>query len=200
MADSDLVVVEALSAAWTRIRREDERIPAVVIDIGPRRSSSCTSVGWAGHSSGSQLPVLCLNLRPAGTNLTGREAMAWLLHQAGHALAGTGKSSEGRFHPEAYRQAAESLGLAVMRKTSGGTGWSETSLPTSAVSRYKPQIQKLDRALTKWTPTEQVNDARDSRNPDTALCSCGRKIRIQRSTLAVAPVICGRCNQEFRLV
>jgi hypothetical protein len=200
MAESDQEVVDALAAAWARIRR-DKRVPKVVIDIGPGRSSSCTSVGWGESGSGDQPQVLELNLRPDGLNTTGPEVMHFLLHQAAHALAPPSPSTEGRYHGVEFRDAARKLGLEVKRAPGrGGTGWSETTLDDQA--RYAPEIRALARALRRWEPTVQPKAARSSsRNPPVAVCQCSppRRIRVSETTLRRGPIKCGICRHEFTL-
>jgi hypothetical protein len=39
-----------------------------------------------------------------------------------------------------------------------------------------------------------------NRNPASAACPCGRKVRVQQSNLDQAPIICGRCGGAFALL
>jgi hypothetical protein len=102
-----------------------------VIDIGPGRPSSCTSIGWG------EVPVIELNLRPGGSRLTAADVLAYFLHHAAHALAGPETASEGRYHAYAYQAAAEELGLDTGKYTT--LGWKNTSPTEDTVALYGPK-------------------------------------------------------------
>ena len=198
VAETDVPVLAALTRAWERIRREDDHIPPVVIDLTPGRGSSCSSIGWA-----DDVRIMEINLRDGDQNLTGRRVLELLLHHAAHAVAGPVSSAEGRYHNQHYRSAATSLGLeaALPGTASTGSGWSNTSLARGAVTRYQPEIAALDRALQRWEPTEQAKTRRDSRNPALAMCSCvpPRKLRVRQKTLALGAITCEICQNPFSL-
>ena len=197
VAASDRQVHQVLIRAWDRLRAEDARIPPVVVDLTPGRPSSCTSVGWLDDPA-----ILEVNLQRDGRNLTGPEVFQWLTHQAAHSIAGPVKASEGRYHPITYKKAAEALGLDATRDE---TGYGVTSLASGTRTRYRSEIATLDRALQKWTPTEQVKATRESRNGVVLECSCmpPRKIRIRGNTddpefaAKITDIRCERCGVLF---
>ena len=162
VADRDGQVARALSRLWERIRAEDSHVPEITVDLTPSRSSSCSSVGWDSD------PIVALNLQRDGTNLTGRELLLYLLHTAAHGVVGTVTASEGRFHPEAFRDAAAGLGLDV-EYSGRGLGWDRTSLARGTVSRYRAEVDQLDRALKSWAP---VAVRKGNRGPVRLVCSC----------------------------
>jgi hypothetical protein len=57
---------------------------------------------------------------------------------------------------------------------------------------------QLGRSLSRWQLSGPV---KTNRNPSLAECLCDppRKIRVNEKTFAIAPIICGRCGQQFTL-
>jgi hypothetical protein len=194
---TDEPVLSALDRAWARLRNEDTAIPDdLVFDLQPGRSSSCGQIEF------DTLPVMILNLAPswdgekeslAEHKLTGAQIAQLLLHHAAHALAGPTTSQEGRWHSEAYRDAAQRLGLAVER---GGNGWNKTSLARGSVTRYRPEIAALDRAMAQWEP---VVARKRKRGAVSLRCSCTppRVLSASGGTAAVGRITCGYCGGEF---
>lgn len=193
VADTDKAVQAAIQRAWDRLLADDPRVPGVVIDLTPGRPSSCTSVGWRDNP-----PILQINLKPDGPNVTGAELLEWLLHQAAHGITGPVTGQEGRAHSTKYRDAAESLGLQVDRDP---TGYGATELAQGTRTRYRTELAALDRALARWEPTRQVKASRDSRNPVPYICSCDppRRMRMQAKTFDLGQVTCEICGQAFEL-
>jgi len=203
----DDAVLRAIERAWAKVRVDHARVPAAVFEIGPGRESSCISVGW------DQLyPVIQVNLMPDGRKAKGSQLLERLLHQAAHALTfepGRPVSSEGRWHGQSFRAAAESLGLAAEpvsdRSKVTGSGWSETSLERGTVTYYRPEVDSLDRALARWEPNRVPKAERaDSRNGVVLACSCAppRKIRLRGSpdSVNVTGIRCEICGKHFEPV
>jgi hypothetical protein len=189
--DRDEAIVQALMRAWQRIREEDPGVPPVTFYLTSGRPSSCATASWE-----EEQPVLRINLQHGGENLIGAEIMTWLLHHAAHASAGTTASSEGRWHSEAYRDAAQALGLTVEK---GPTGWARTSLARGTVTRYRAEIAAIDRAMRTWLP---VTARKRGREPEGLRCSCDppRMIRASAGTARKGPITCGVCGQPFEPV
>jgi hypothetical protein len=203
----DDAVLHAIERAWARVREQEARIPAAVFEIGPGRDSSCNSVGW------DQLyPVIQVNLMPGSRKAKGFQLLERLLHQAAHALTfepGRPVSSEGRWHGQGYRMAAQSLGLVAEpisdRSKVTGSGWSETSIARGTLTRYRPEIDALDRALARWEPTTVPKAERtNSRNGVVLACSCAppRKIRLRGrpDSVNVSGIRCEICGKHFEPV
>jgi hypothetical protein len=56
----------------------------------------------------------------------------------------------------------------------------------------------LDAALQLWRHAErQLGQAATSHNLLACSCACGRKLRVSRTTLEQAPIICGSCKERF---
>lgn len=185
-------MLDALKRAWDRMIAEDSRVPHVLIDLTPGRPSGCASVGWL-----NEVRVLQVNLRSGDQNRSAAEVMGWLMHQAAHGIVGPVPGQEGRAHGSAYRSAAAAIGLEA---DGGITGSGSTRLSRGSLTRYRNEISALDRALARWNPTPHVKAARNSRNPVLAACPCGRKIRVQKSTLEDDAIICGKCGGTFEAV
>jgi hypothetical protein len=54
-------------------------------------------------------------------------------------------------------------------------------------------------ALVLWRRAERTSPAGPgrSRNALACTCACGRRIRVARSVLELAPILCGACAQPF---
>jgi hypothetical protein len=54
-------------------------------------------------------------------------------------------------------------------------------------------------ALVLWRRAEQASTAGPgrSRNALACSCACGRRIRVARSVLELAPILCAGCGQPF---
>ncbi len=78
-------------------------------------------------------------------------------------------------------------------------GWSATSAPEPTVARHVGVLAELAAALVLWRRAEQANPAGPGRscNALASSCDCGRRIRVARSVLELAPILCGACAQPF---
>jgi hypothetical protein len=77
-------------------------------------------------------------------------------------------------------------------------GWSATSVPDPTAARYAQVLAELAEALVLWRRAEQANPAGPVRNALACTCACGRRIRVARSVLELAPILCGGCAQPFQ--
>jgi hypothetical protein len=63
---------------------------------------------------------------------------------------------------------------------------------------YAGQLEELAAALVLWRRQEhRIGTGTRSRNLLAASCGCGRRIRVAKTTLAQAPILCGACTQPF---
>jgi hypothetical protein len=61
------------------------------------------------------------------------------------------------------------------------------------------KIEELATALVLWRRQEHRSGTGPrSRNLLAATCSCGRRIRAAKATLAEAPILCGACQHPFQ--
>ena len=124
-----------------------------------------------------------------------------LLHEAAHGLAQArgiqDTSRQGRYHNHRYATLARELGLEVTSVQP--IGWSATTVPDTTAAAYAGQLEDLAAALVLWRSQEhRIRSGPRSRNLLAATCSCGRRIRVAKTTLAEAPILCGACAQPFQ--
>jgi hypothetical protein len=198
------VLVAALERAWTQIRRRHPQVPEVVMAVA---SGSVGRRGELklGHFADRRWRVATTQ-RPelfvGGEGLAAGpvEVLGTLLHEAAHGLAATrgvqDTSRQGRYHNRRYATLARELGLTV--GTAGGRGWTATAVPAETEAVYAAAIDDLARALVLWRRAEHPGGRKRAGNLLAAVCGCGRRIRAARSTLAQAPVLCGRCGGPFQ--
>jgi hypothetical protein len=197
-------VVAALEAAWTAIRAHHADVPQVVVILGAGSEARRGLFKW-GHFAAARWHVAGTN-RPEvlvsgeGLRRGPREVLATLLHEAAHGVASTRKlqdtSRQGRWHNRRFATLAGELGLQVTQDPK--TGWSQTQLTDQLAGRYADQLTRLGAALRLWRHAElQIGTSTTSRNLLACSCACGRKLRVARSTLEQAPILCGACEEPF---
>ena len=198
------VLVAALERTWAAIRARHPQVPEVVMAVA---SGSAGRRGELklGHFAERRWTVATAE-RPelfvGGEGLAGGavEVLGTLLHEAAHGLAATrgvqDTSRQGRYHNRRYAALASELGLTVQR--AGARGWTATQVPTDTEAAYAAVVDDLARALVLWRRAEHPSGTKRSTNLLAAVCGCGRRIRAARSTLAQAPVLCGRCGGPFQ--
>jgi len=197
-------VVAALEDAWTTIRGHHADVPQVVIILGAGSEARRGLFKW-GHFAAARWHVAGAN-RPEvlvsgeGLRRGAHDVLATLMHEAAHGMANTRKiqdtSRQGRWHNRRFATLAEELGLKVTQDQ--GTGWSQTHLTEQLAERYADQLTGLSSALQLWRHAElQLGTPTGSRNLLPCSCACGRKLRVAKSTLEQAPIICGACQEPF---
>jgi hypothetical protein len=130
------------------------------------------------------------------------DVLGTLLHEAAHGLASVRKvsdtSRQGRYHNRRYATLAGELGLEVAYLDP--IGWSATSVPEPTAARYVEVLAELGAALVLWRRAERTSPAGPgrSRNALACSCACGRRIRVARSVLELAPILCAGCGQPFQ--
>ena len=96
-----------------------------------------------------------------------------------------------------YATLAHELGLEVASVQP--IGWSATTVPEPTAGRYASQLEQLAAALVLWRRQEaRLGPGTRSRNLLAATCGCERRIRVARTTLAEAPILCAACAQPFQ--
>ena len=95
-----------------------------------------------------------------------------------------------------YATLARELGLEVTSVKP--IGWSATTVPDQTASLYAGPLEDLAAALVLWRRQEhRLGTGPRSRNLLAATCGCGRRIRVAKTTLVEAPILCGVCAQPF---
>jgi hypothetical protein len=202
-------LVAALEHAWTAIRTHHPDVPQVVIVVasgsdprGKRLNLGHFAAGrWQLTSPDQPTDRPEVLVSGEGLQRGPVDVLGTLLHEAAHGLAYARKisdtSRQGRYHNRRYATLARELGLDVAHVQP--IGWSATSLPDPTAARYAEVLAELGTALVLWRRAEQTSPAGPgrSRNALPCSCACGRRIRVARSVLELAPIVCAGCTQPF---
>jgi hypothetical protein len=200
-------LVAALEHAWTAIRTRHPDVPQVVIVVAsgsdPRGRRLYLGHFAAGRWQLTNQPTDRAEVLVSGEGLQRSpiDVLGTLLHEAAHGLAYARKlgdtSRQGRYHNRRYATLAQELGLDVAHLPP--IGWSATSVPEATAARYGEVLAGLAEALVLWRRAEQASPSAPgrSRNALACSCACGRRIRVARSVLELAPILCGGCAQPF---
>jgi hypothetical protein len=169
-----------LNETWEAIRHQEPDVPQAHVSIV--------------HGSGSphwREDQRAVHVAEQTVEAGALEILHFLLHQAAHDLSPIAYAgSEGRYHSEDYRHAAERLKLWVT--FAEGIGWGRTELTAEAKATYQPQITHMDSARQAWEVP-----ARQSTRRITVHCQCPRRLQIVPSVLAKGPIVCEVCGQPF---
>jgi hypothetical protein len=201
-------LVAALEHAWIAIRSRNPDVPQVVIVVasGSDPRSRRLNLGhfaagrWQLTDQATDRPEVLVS--GEGLHRGPIDVLGTLLHEAAHGLAYARKisdtSRQGRYHNRRYATLARELGLEVAHLDP--IGWSGTSVPKPTAARYAEVLAELAAALVLWRRAEQANSAGPgrSRNALACSCACGRRIRVARSVLELAPILCAACAQPFQ--
>jgi hypothetical protein len=202
-------LVAALEHAWTAIRTHHPDVPQVVIVVASGSDARGRRLHLGHFAAGRwQLTSPDASSDRAEVLVSGEglqrgpvDVLGTLLHEAAHGLAHARRigdtSRQGRYHNRRYATLAGELDLDVAYVQP--IGWSATSVPEPTAARYAEVLAELAAALVLWRYAEQVSPAGPgrSRNALACSCACGRRIRVARSVLELAPILCGGCAQPF---
>ena len=196
------VLVAALEHAWQRIRSRHPEVPEAVLVVASGAEGKRLNLGhFAPHrwqvNGADRHEVL---VGGEGLHRGPTEVLGTLLHEAAHGLAQArgvqDTSRQGRYHNRRYAALAGELGLEVASVPP--IGWSATTVPEQTAAAYASQLEDLAAALILWRRHDhRSNPGPRSRNLLAASCGCGRRIRVAKTTLVEAPILCGACAQPF---
>jgi hypothetical protein len=203
-------LVAALEHAWSAIRTHHPEVPPVVIVVASGSDPRSRRLNLGHFAAGRwqltspDAPTDRPEVLVSGEGLQRGpiDVLGTLLHEAAHGLAHARKvsdtSRQGRYHNRPYATLARELGLDVAHLQP--IGWSATSVPEPTAARYAEVLAELTGALVLWRRAEQAapTDPGRSRNPLACTCACGRRIRVARSVLEQAPIVCAGCAQPFQ--
>lgn len=181
MSTTPPVLAAELAGAWADIQRHHSELP----DLAAPESLIGESSSACGHELSFER----------------------LLHEAVHGIAAArgvrDTSRAGRYHNRRFLAIAEELGLDHPEEPHPSSGFSLVTLNPEAKRRYRPTIERLQRALKAHTAATAADTARSFRGPAArhgssgggvrvkAVCDCGRNVRVVPSVLAQAPIVCG---------
>jgi hypothetical protein len=196
------LLVAALERTWQTIRTRHPDVPEAVVVVASGSEGKRLNLGhFAPHrwqvNGADRHEVL---VGGEGLHRGPVDVLGTLLHEAAHGLAQARRiadtSRQGRYHNHRYATLARELGLEVASVQP--IGWSATTVPDATADTYAGQLEDLAAALVLWRRQEHRTGAGSrSRNLLAATCACGRRIRVAKTTLAEAPILCSRCIQPF---
>jgi hypothetical protein len=197
------LLVAAMEHTWQTIRTHHPHVPEAVLVVASGAEGKRLNLGrFAPHrwqvNGADRHEVL---VGGEGLQRGPVDVLGTLLHEAAHGLAQArgiqDTSRQGRYHNRRYATLAGELGLKVASVPP--IGWSATTVPDPTAATYAEQLNELAAALVLWRRQEhRLGTGPRSRNLLAATCGCGRRIRVAKTTLAEAPILCSRCNQPFQ--
>jgi hypothetical protein len=196
-------LVAALERTWQTIRSRHPHVPEAVLVVASGSEGKRLNLGhFAPHrwqvNGADRHEVL---VGGEGLQRGPIDVLGTLLHEAAHGLAQArgvqDTSRQGRYHNRRYATLAVELGLQVASVQP--IGWSDTTVPDTTAATYAGQLEDLAAALVLWRRHEhRLGAGPRSRNLLAATCGCGRRIRVAKTTLAEAPILCSRCSEPFQ--
>jgi hypothetical protein len=198
-------LVAALTATWAAIQRNHPEVPDVVLTLASGTMGVKPGQERYGHFAASrwqrgdeQIPELFVG--GEGLRRGAGPVLGTLIHEAAHAVAFVrgiqDTSRRGQYHNKRFKGIAESLGVVI--GLDPRIGHSPTTLPPSTADKYRVELAQLDAALTAFRHAEQVGPTKPkNQNYVKAMCECPRVIRVGKTVLVEAPIICGACGREF---
>jgi hypothetical protein len=196
------LLVAALEHTWQSIRSRHPQVPEAVLVVASGAEGKRLNLGhFAPHRwqvNGSDRHEVLVG--GEGLQRGPLEVLGTLLHEAAHGLAQArgiqDTSRQGRYHNRRYATLAHELGLEVA--SIQPIGWSATTVPEQTAAAFAGQLEELAAALVLWRRQEhRSGPGTRSRNLLAATCGCGRRIRVAKTTLAQAPILCAACEQPF---
>ena len=192
-----------LEHTWQAIRSRHPQVPEAVLVVASGAEGKRLNLGhFAPHrwqvQGADRHEVL---IGSEGLQRGPVDVLDTLLHEAAHGLAQArgvqDTSRQGRYHNRRYATLASELGLEVASVQP--IGWSATTVPDTTAAAYAGQLEDLAAALVLWRRHEhRSGPGGRSRNLLAASCGCGRRIRVAKTTLVEAPILCGACDQHFQ--
>jgi hypothetical protein len=197
------LLVAALERTWQTIRTRHPDVPEAVLVVASGAEGKRLRLGhFAPHrwqvQGADRHEVL---VGGEGLHRGPVDVLGTLLHEAAHGLAQArgvqDTSRQGRYHNRRYATLAGELGLEVASVQP--IGWSATTVPEQTAKVYAGPLEDLAAALVLWRRQEhRLGPGPRSRNLLAARCGCGRRIRVAKTTLAEAPILCSLCAQPFQ--
>ncbi len=216
-------VVRACEQAWRDIQTHHPELPDVVVILGTGvERGRLVKLGhwWGGRWIADGQARGEVLLAGEALHLPPAQVFEVLLHEAAHGLNAARRipdtSRGGRYHNRRFAVTANEVLLDV--ESMPPYGFAATKLNEAAEERYGPTIERLGEAMriarqigrgvkVGVEAEGQLESGRDGGGADregkrndavTALCECGRRLRMAPSVYQQGPVVCGRCGSAFR--
>lgn len=194
-----LGLIESLNNAFVSIRKNHPELPNAVLVVGASGRKRNGAVHghfspdvWTAKNATHEIML-------SGESLArGAEAtLGTLLHECAHLLAAVrgikDTSRQGRFHNKRFKALAEELGIEVHRDPT--IGWSVTTLPRAAETKYRAELSLMRKAL-KGHRIEQTGPKSPAKLTLKVWCDC-RSITLPQSFLDKGEIRCEECGQLF---
>ena len=197
-----------LEEAWTELRKLVPGLPPVVITL--MNSVNTSRLGyvhphqWRTAAHTQRAPEVAISPK---LFYRAKDALAVLLHEAGHALLLDAEHPLGcgdrYYHRKEFRNVVRQLGLTCEFRNNR-YGWVETGWPKNVVPvRYKTVVNILN-ALPKGTSAATLTEPRKRPLPNTGhlrlVCACPkpRSIYVGKETMKTGGIVCRLCGREFQ--
>lgn len=173
-------LVGALTAAWRAIKARHAEVPDVVLTVGSGTIGVKPGQARFGHFAAARWQrgeeaLAELFVGGEGLNRGAGPVLATLIHEAAHGV------------PFARGVAHDPV-----------IGFGPTTLPPSTAAEYRKVIAALDAAITAYRHAEVAGVSRPKAwDYVKAECECPGTIRVGKTVLAQAPIICGECGKDF---
>ena len=203
-----VALLDGLAKVWSSIRAHHPRVPGVMLLAAPtsrRIWGHFAPLRWQHRTDGR-----CHEVLVEAEHLADKtsEIVGTLLHEAAHALnfdRGIRDCTPSQYHNQAFKRAAEELGLAVEQRRH--YGYACTRMTDAALTRYAEVMKQLEEALiARFNPRARREGKEDSLVPSgkgglgrhlKAVCQCGFIIRVSRNTLTQTTIRCEQCRTAF---
>lgn len=220
---SGSAVVRACEQAWRDIQGHHADLPDVVVILGSGvERGRLVKLGhwWGGRWLADGQARGEVLLAGEALHLPPEQVFEVLLHEAAHGLNAARRipdtSRGGRYHNRRF--AATAAEVLLEAEAMPPYGFAATKLTVAAKERYAPTIERLgdamriarqiDRGVKLGAGTEgEFGAGRDEvgsgggergrKDAVTAVCGCGRRLRMAPSVWEQGAVACGRCGTAF---
>ncbi|MGH9153699.1 MAG: DUF6166 domain-containing protein [Acidimicrobiales bacterium] len=220
---SGSAVVRACEQAWRDIQAHHADLPDVVVILGSGvERGRLVKLGhwWGGRWLADGEARGEVLLAGEALHLPPEQVFEVLLHEAAHGLNAARRipdtSRGGRYHNRRFAATASEVLLEA--EAMPPYGFAATKLTVAAKERYALTIERLgdamriarqiDRGVKLGADAEgELGAGRDHDGPDsgergrkdavTAVCGCGRRLRMAPSVWEQGAVACGRCGTAF---
>ena len=216
---TSVVLIEALTRIWSRIRVYHPEVPGVMLLAAPSPRGDLSVLGhfaplrWRGKkqegSHHHEVVVVAEHLDRNPADIVGT-----LIHEAAHALnfeKGISDCTRSQYHNQHFKTAATVLGLTVEQVRH--YGYAITRLTPETEARYHEDIQHLSdilihraKPVTTLGPAPSGGNTPEKGQEDKptsrlrkATCPCSFIIRVAKSTMDQTVIRCDTCGDPFQL-
>jgi predicted Zn-ribbon and HTH transcriptional regulator len=215
-------LIAALEALWAEIQDRHPGVPDAIIITGSGAQRGGTRLGHTAHDlwtdeDGGTLTEIFISGERIADGPQG--VLGTMLHEAAHGLnhyrSVKDTSANCRYHNRRFVATAQELGLETADEPHPSIGWSFTKATADLLATYETASGLKDWYLSIGPGTGHEGGvaglpvARPPRDPNApktsgrlvkAVCSCPkpRIVRLSPAVLALGPITCGACGEDFR--